>query len=47
MSNEASQKYETVIGLEVHARLSTNSKLFCADANAYGAAPNENVGVIT
>jgi aspartyl-tRNA(Asn)/glutamyl-tRNA(Gln) amidotransferase subunit B len=47
MSNEASQKYEAVIGLEVHARLSTNSKLFCADANAYGAAPNENVGVIT
>jgi aspartyl-tRNA(Asn)/glutamyl-tRNA(Gln) amidotransferase subunit B len=41
------QKYEAVIGLEVHARLSTKSKLFSSEANAYGAAPNENVGVIT
>jgi aspartyl-tRNA(Asn)/glutamyl-tRNA(Gln) amidotransferase subunit B len=46
MSVEAT-KYEAVIGLEVHARLSTKSKLFSSDANAYGAAPNENVGVIT
>ncbi|MBS1745575.1 MAG: Asp-tRNA(Asn)/Glu-tRNA(Gln) amidotransferase subunit GatB [Bacteroidetes bacterium] len=46
MSGNA-QKYEAVIGLEVHARLSTKSKLFSSDANAYGAAPNENVGVIT
>lgn len=45
--NEAAQKYEAVIGLEVHARLSTNSKLFSSDANAYGSEPNENVGVIT
>ncbi|MBV9961818.1 MAG: Asp-tRNA(Asn)/Glu-tRNA(Gln) amidotransferase subunit GatB [Parafilimonas sp.] len=45
--NEAPQKYEVVIGLEVHARLSTKSKLFSSDANSYGAAPNENVGVIT
>lgn len=41
------EKYEAVIGLEIHARLSTNSKLFSSDANAYGASPNENVGVIT
>ena len=41
------KKYEAVVGLEVHARLSTKSKLFSSDANAYGAAPNENVGVIT
>lgn len=45
--SEAEQKYEAVIGLEVHARLSTKSKLFCSDANSYGSAPNENVGVIT
>ena len=47
MIDEALQKYEAVIGLEVHARLSTKSKLFSSDANTYGAAPNENVGVIT
>jgi len=47
MNTEALQKYEAVIGLEVHARLSTKSKLFSSDANAYGSAPNENVGVIT
>ncbi len=41
------EKYEAVIGLEVHARLLTKSKLFSADANLYGSEPNENVGVIT
>lgn len=45
--NAAPGKYEAVIGLEVHARLLTKSKLFCSDANLYGAEPNENVGVIT
>ncbi len=43
----AYNKYEAVIGLEVHARLLTSSKLFSGDANNYGASPNENVGVIT
>jgi aspartyl-tRNA(Asn)/glutamyl-tRNA(Gln) amidotransferase subunit B len=47
MNVEVYEKYEVVIGLEVHARLSTNSKLFSSDANAYGSGPNENVGVIT
>jgi len=32
--------YETVIGLEVHAQLSTRSKIFCASSAAFGAAPN-------
>lgn len=41
------EKYEAVIGLEVHARLATKSKLFSSDANNYGASPNKNVGVIT
>jgi aspartyl-tRNA(Asn)/glutamyl-tRNA(Gln) amidotransferase subunit B len=39
--------YEAVIGLEVHAQLSTESKLFCADPNQFGAEPNENTSVIS
>ncbi len=40
-------KYEAVIGLEVHAQLSTNSKLFCGDSIAFGAEPNTHVSPIT
>jgi aspartyl-tRNA(Asn)/glutamyl-tRNA(Gln) amidotransferase subunit B len=36
-------KYETVIGLEVHVQLLTNTKIFCACANRFGDAPNTNV----
>jgi aspartyl-tRNA(Asn)/glutamyl-tRNA(Gln) amidotransferase subunit B len=35
--------WETVIGLEVHARLLTQSKMFCACSTAFGAPPNTNV----
>jgi aspartyl-tRNA(Asn)/glutamyl-tRNA(Gln) amidotransferase subunit B len=37
------EKYEPVIGLEVHAHLSTRSKMFCGCSTAFGARPNENV----
>ncbi|NBX76856.1 MAG: Asp-tRNA(Asn)/Glu-tRNA(Gln) amidotransferase subunit GatB [Proteobacteria bacterium] len=36
-------KYEAVIGLEVHAQLLTKSKMFCACANQYGAEINSNI----
>ncbi len=37
------EKYEAVIGLEVHAQLMTASKMFCRCPNQYGASPNTNV----
>ncbi|RXK83481.1 Asp-tRNA(Asn)/Glu-tRNA(Gln) amidotransferase subunit GatB [Filimonas effusa] len=45
--NQFSDKYEAVIGLEVHAQLATESKLFCGDATSFGAAPNTQVSAIT
>jgi aspartyl-tRNA(Asn)/glutamyl-tRNA(Gln) amidotransferase subunit B len=40
---EVLAKYETVIGLEVHVQLLTNTKIFCACANRFGDPPNTNV----
>lgn len=38
--------FETVIGLEVHVELKTNSKIFSASPNEFGAPPNTNTSVI-
>ena len=35
-------EFEAVIGLEVHAQLATESKIFCACSARFGAPPNEN-----
>ncbi len=39
----AREKYESVIGLEIHAQLLTRSKMFCACPNQFGAEPNSNI----
>ncbi|MBU1565324.1 MAG: Asp-tRNA(Asn)/Glu-tRNA(Gln) amidotransferase subunit GatB [Proteobacteria bacterium] len=35
-------EFETVIGLEIHAQLKTNTKIFCGCSTAFGAPPNSN-----
>ena len=37
------EDYETVIGLEVHAELSTKTKIFCKCPTKFGASPNTQV----
>ncbi len=39
--------YEVVVGLEVHAQLMTNSKLFCSDSALFGEEPNTQVSVVS
>ena len=39
----AREDYEVVMGLEVHAELSTKTKIFCSCPTAFGAAPNTHV----
>lgn len=41
------EKYEPVIGLEVHTQLLTKSKLFCGDSTLFGNPPNTNVSAIS
>ena len=36
-------KYEAIIGLEVHAELSTKTKAFCGCTTAYGGKPNSHI----
>ncbi|MCR8560610.1 Asp-tRNA(Asn)/Glu-tRNA(Gln) amidotransferase subunit GatB [Mucilaginibacter sp. BJC16-A38] len=42
-----SDKYELVVGLEVHAQLSTLSKIFSSDSAAFGGGPNEHISAIS
>src|SRR5579884_3023763 len=37
------ERYEAVIGLEVHVQLKTASKIFCSCSTRFGDPPNQNV----
>lgn len=39
--------YETIIGLEVHVQLATQSKAFCGDDTRFGGEPNTHVSTIS
>lgn len=41
------EQYETVIGLEIHVQLSTQSKAFCGDDASFGGAPNTHISAIS
>ncbi len=38
--------YEIVVGLEIHAQVSSNSKLFSGSSTNFGSQPNENVSLV-
>ncbi|MDQ4104153.1 MAG: Asp-tRNA(Asn)/Glu-tRNA(Gln) amidotransferase subunit GatB [Actinomycetota bacterium] len=41
--NEVLERFDPVLGLEVHVELSTATKMFCGCANVFGAPPNTHV----
>ena len=41
------EKYEVVIGLEVHAQLKTKSKIFAPDSTEFGNEQNSQISAIT
>ncbi len=47
MKASVSDIYKVVIGLEVHAQLSTVSKIFSSESVAFGDAPNTHVSAIS
>ena len=44
--NGEKDKYEVIIGLEVHAQVLSNSKLFSGSSTKFGADPNNQVSLI-
>lgn len=47
LSQEVFEKYELVVGLEIHAQLSTATKIFSSDSAAFGAAPNHHISLVS
>jgi aspartyl-tRNA(Asn)/glutamyl-tRNA(Gln) amidotransferase subunit B len=46
MSAAAHSDWETVIGLEIHAQLATQTKIFSGSPTAYGAEPNTQADLV-
>jgi len=47
LTNGIGDKYELVVGLEVHAQLSTLSKSFSSDSAAFGGGPNQHISPVS
>lgn len=47
ITDDVFEKYEVIVGLEVHAQLSTKSKAFCGDATKFGSSPNRNISPLS
>lgn len=46
MSGAPYDRWQPVIGLEIHAQLNTRSKMFGPERNRYGDEPNTNIGYV-
>ncbi|MBC7914265.1 MAG: Asp-tRNA(Asn)/Glu-tRNA(Gln) amidotransferase subunit GatB [Pyrinomonadaceae bacterium] len=47
LTQQVFDSYELVIGLEIHAQLSTNTKIFSADPATFGAEPNHHTSLVS
>lgn len=47
LTQEVLDKYELVVGLEIHAQLSTNTKIFSSDPASFGAEPNHHTSIVS
>lgn len=47
LAQEIYDKYEIVVGLEIHAQLQTNSKAYSSDSAEFGALPNSHISPVT
>ncbi|MGV8879031.1 MAG: Asp-tRNA(Asn)/Glu-tRNA(Gln) amidotransferase subunit GatB [Sphingobacteriaceae bacterium] len=47
ITDDVFEKYEVIVGLEVHAQLSTESKAFCGDSTRFGSSPNRNISPLS
>jgi aspartyl-tRNA(Asn)/glutamyl-tRNA(Gln) amidotransferase subunit B len=47
LAKEIYDKYEVIVGLEIHAQLQTKSKAYSSDSAAFGSLPNSNISPIT